>query len=67
MLVQAVGSREIREGEALETGAMLGILGIAGIPLTLVCGAPAVAIKSGRGAKNKINKVRTRWRRKSDV
>lgn len=38
----------------------VGIVGIAGVPLTLVCGLPAVTLRSGRSVKNRLSKFRNK-------
>ena len=67
VLRMTVGSREIRESEedfilALK---MTGLLAIPCIPATLVCGAPALTIRTGRNVKRKFSKLKKSKSRKS--
>mmetsp|Transcript_102882 Transcript_102882/g.154234 ORF Transcript_102882/g.154234 Transcript_102882/m.154234 type:complete len:115 (-) Transcript_102882:35-379(-) len=52
------GSRDLHEDpeDAIYVNALVAAFGIAGVPLTLVCGGPALAVRSGRNLKNKIKK-----------
>lgn len=64
---QAIGSREIIKDtpNMVLVTTLVGAFGIAGVPVTLVCGVPALAIKSGRGVKNKVKKIGRRISRDS--
>lgn len=62
--VKLLNSRDNEDEEDKLLTAVVGAIGIVGVPLTLICGGPALAIRSGRNLKNKFNK---RWGREDNA
>ena len=69
LLKQALGSREFAESDkddARQLVAFVGVVGVAGVPLSLVCGLPAVALRSGRSVKKRFSQSPSLQRRKKE-
>jgi len=61
LLKMTIGSRELRENKEDRnfTLSFLGLIGMAGIPATLVCGLPALSVRTHRNVKRKLSKLKT--------
>ena len=58
-----IGSSDLSAKDAV---IIVTIMGIPGLPVTLVCGGPALALRNGRKVKHKISKNIKKIKQKMD-
>jgi hypothetical protein len=68
LVKEVIGSRDFVDDpdDRTITVALIGMVGIVGVPLTLVCGAPALTVRKGRRAKQSLQRFFNRSQPEDD-